>query len=59
MLSIMVLRFGRDLLPRVSLHKDLHTHSAHQQLAQARNISIGDHRRFMGCTVNSFLSPVI
>ena len=29
--SIMVLRFGRDLLPRVSLHKDLHTHSAHHR----------------------------
>ena len=27
--SIMVLCFGRDLFPRVSLHEDLHTHSTH------------------------------
>ena len=28
-LSIMVLCFGRDLFPRVSLHEDLHTNSTH------------------------------
>ena len=27
--SIMVLCFGRDLFPRVSLHEDLHTNSTH------------------------------
>ena len=27
--SIMVLCFGRDLFPRVSLHEDWHTHSTH------------------------------
>ena len=27
--SMMVLCFGRDLFPRVSLHEDLHTNSTH------------------------------
>ena len=52
--SIMVLCFGRDLFPRVSLHEDLHTNSTH-----CMQIILKTRFQFPHCVIQNVLFPKV